>query len=240
MIKVGLLGDSVGRGVVQDNTSGKYVVSKQSFANLCQEKFDILVENFARFGSTVMNGMTSFNRFFDELKTTNYVLMIFGGNDCNFDWDAISENPSLPHKPACPVEEFKQKYTDLIHQVQAQGESPVLLSLPPIAAHKFYHFICRNRNAENILKYLGGNINNINNWHEMYNLAVFHVGAHQGIPVLDITSPFFALRDYESYFCDDGMHPNESGHKLIADTLQKRLENVFNSIDAWKHTIEVK
>ena len=240
MIKVGLLGDSVGRGVVQDTSSGKYVVSKQSFANLCQEKFDILVENFSRFGSTVMNGMTSFNRFCDELKTTNYVLMIFGGNDCNFDWDAVSADPTLSHKPACPVEEFKQKYIDLIHQVQAQGESPVLLSLPPIAANKFYNFICQNRNKENILKYLGGNINNINNWHEMYNLAVFRVGAMLGVPVLDITSPFFALKNYETYFCEDGMHPNEKGHKLIAEALQNRLENAFVSIDAWKRTVEVK
>ena len=54
---------------------------------------------------------------------------------------------------------------------------------------------------------------------ELYNLEVFKVGSDLGADVVDITSAFLQKRNFGHFLCLDGMHPNEKGHQLIADTL---------------------
>ncbi|OLA61120.1 MAG: hypothetical protein BHW37_01125 [Firmicutes bacterium CAG:272_52_7] len=47
------------------------------------------------------------------------------------------------------------------------------------------------------------------------------------IPMIDIRSAFLVKRDYSDYLCEDGIHPNERGHKLIKDTLVDAIKAVL-------------
>ena len=40
-----------------------------------------------------------------------------------------------------------------------------------------------------------------------------------GVPVIDISSVFLEQRHLDDFYCQDGMHPNEAGHALIAETI---------------------
>ena len=53
----------------------------------------------------------------------------------------------------------------------------------------------------------------------MYNLELYRLAASSNVPVIDITTCFLSRRNYSDYLCEDGMHPNEEGHKLISDAI---------------------
>ena len=89
--------------------------------------------------------------------TGSYVVMEFGGNDCDFNWKEISENPDAEHKPNSEIKHFVMMYTELIKEIKDMGKMPVLLSLPPIDAKKYFLKISNGLNAENILKWMNGN-----------------------------------------------------------------------------------
>lgn len=48
---------------------------------------------------------------------------------------------------------------------------------------------------------------------------------------LSTISSFLEKKNYSRYLCDDGIHPNEKGHKLIAEAIKQHIRNkeiVFN------------
>ena len=40
-----------------------------------------------------------------------------------------------------------------------------------------------------------------------------------------ITSKFLETKDYSALLCNDGIHPNEKGHKLIAETIMQYISD---------------
>jgi acyl-CoA thioesterase-1 len=214
-----IFGDSVAKGVVLDSVSKKYVLLKDSFVNLLKAGAQCGVKNYSRFGSTVTKGLESLSKRLDELKNYDYVALEFGGNDCNLNWAQIAANPEGEHKPNTPLGVFEQKYVQMVREVRAAGSCPVILSLPPIDAQRYFAWISRGLNADNILRYLG-DVEHIYRWHEMYNVAVLRVAEQTHAPLVDISSAFLATRNYQKLICDDGIHPNERGHELIARTIE--------------------
>ena len=72
----------------------------------------------------------------------------------------------------------------------------------------------------NVMKWLGGDIGIIYRWHDMYNKALFEISEVTRTDIIDITSAFENYNgDIRSLFCTDGIHPNEEGHRLIANSI---------------------
>ena len=44
------------------------------------------------------------------------------------------------------------------------------------------------------------------------------------LPPIDITSKFLEIKNYSNLLCDDGIHPNEKGHKIIAEAIKEHIE----------------
>jgi lysophospholipase L1-like esterase len=213
-----IFGDSVAKGVVLDSVSKKYVLLKDSFANRLNAGAHFGVKNYSRFGSTVTRGQEMLSKRLGELKNYDYVALEFGGNDCDYDWAKIAAEPDAEHRPNTPVGAFVQKYTQMIREVKAAGSQPVLLSLPPIDARRYFAWVSRGLNARNILHWLG-DVERIYRWHEMYNVAVFRLADDTHTPLIDISSAFLETHGYQKLICDDGIHPNALGHELIARTI---------------------
>ena len=68
-----------------------------------------------------------------------------------------------------------------------------------------------------------GNKHFLTNWHERYNIEVFKLAINKDIPIIDITSKFLGIKNYSNLLCDDGMHPNEKGRKIIAEAIKEHI-----------------
>ena len=215
-----LFGDSVAKGVVFGRIRKKYGGSKDCFADSIESEEHLAVTNYSKFGCTITKGRELLERHANELSSFDFVVFEFGGNDCDFDWHAIAENPEGEHLAKTPLDVFEREYREAIRFTRAHGGEPVLLTLPPIDAHRYFSWFTQGENADNILRWLG-DIDRIYRWHEMYNLAVCRVAMLEHAFLLDVSSRFLERSHYEELLCDDGIHPNEKGHELILDSLRE-------------------
>lgn len=218
-----LFGDSVAKGVIFDSIRRKYRVIKDCFAASMETQEHLRVTNYSKFGCTITKGRELLERHAAELSSYDFVVFEFGGNDCDFDWHAIEENPDGEHLAKTPIAVFEEEYRKAVRFTRENGGTPVLLSLPPIDAHRYFNWFTQGENAENILRWLG-DIDRIYRWHEMYNLAVCRVAMEEHVLLLDISSRFLERSHYEELLCEDGIHPNEKGHELIFASLREAAE----------------
>lgn len=229
--KIFAFGDSVMKGVVtvpETICKGtvKYKVAEDNFVNTCAQRLGVDIENRSRFGSTILNGLDCIERYFNQIENGDIVVLEFGGNDCNFDWKAIAAAPDDEHEPKLTLKQFAEAYNRVLDRLENIGAIPVLLSLPELDSQRFFDHVSAGLNRENILRWLEGDVNNIGHWHEQYNLEVFKLAARRGIKLIDISSIFLRQRRLSDFLCEDGMHPNEAGHQLIADAILRELESM--------------
>ena len=147
-------------------------------------------------------------------------LIEFGGNDCDYDWAQVAQRPLDPHQPKTPLEIFLSQLREMVHLAKQKGMEPVMMTLPPIHAERYFNFFTRGGlNRENILLWLG-DIQFIYRWHERYNAAVIRVAKECGCLLADVREAFLGQRHYEDLLCADGIHPNEKGHILMDGVLE--------------------
>lgn len=226
-----LFGDSVAKGVVFDSIRRKYRVLKDCFAASIETAENLSVTNYSKFGCTITKGREILERHAAELSSYDFTVFEFGGNDCDFDWHAIGEDPHGEHLAKTPLDVFEQEYREAVRFTREHGGNPVLLTLPPIDAHRYFNWFTQGENVENILQWLG-DIDRIYRWHEMYNLAVCRVAMQEGVLLLDISSRFLERSHYEELLCEDGIHPNEKGHELIFESLREAARKAPERADA--------
>ncbi len=214
-----IFGDSIMKGVVFDAIRGRYTFLKNSFANIFGITTGYKVDNYAKFGCTVTTGEKIIDKHAAGLSQYKYTALEFGGNDCDFDWAAISENPDAMHLAKTPIADFETHYSGIIDRVVEAGSKPILFSLPPLDAQRYFAWVSRGLNADNILRWLG-DVEHIYRWHEMYNLVVVKLAAIKRIPLIDIRGAFLESRNCLSLYCEDGIHPNEAGHAFISDVIR--------------------
>lgn len=47
---------------------------------------------------------------------------------------------------------------------------------------------------------------------------------NKDIPIIDITSKILEINNYSNLLCDDRIHPNEKGYKIIAEAIKEHIE----------------
>lgn len=220
--RIAALGDSITKGVVL-NDQNRYSAAEESFLDILSSELDLRVDNYGKFGCTVSHGNNVLERHAADIADSDYTFIEYGGNDCDFDWIKIAQDPHGEHKARTPLEEFTEELSSLVAKIKDLGSVPVLITLPPILSDTYFSFFSRSMSDEqknNIKEWLGGDIGIIARWHESYNRALFQVANQTHTQILDITTPFDTFRgDLTSLYCADGIHPNSRGHKLIAHTI---------------------
>ena len=222
MTKVTALGDSLTKGVILTEAN-KYSLTENSYLDIVSRELDLQISNYGRFGSTIDMGDAMIRRHSDEIASSEYTFIEYGGNDCDFDWMKIADSPMEDYTPKTTLEEFKEKFVRLIDKVRTLGSKPIIISLPPILSTPYFSFFSRLMSEEqkvNVISWLGGSTDIISRWHESYNRALFMIAKETQTPIIDITTPFDTFRgDISSLYCADGIHPNAQGHRMIAATI---------------------
>ena len=217
-------GDSVLKGIVfnNDNSESRYELTDMSFTNICTERLGINLENFARFGNTITHALSEITRRLPAIDGSDYVILKYGGNDSDFPWKTIADNPDRNIRPNTPLDIFYERYREVVRMLKARGKTPVLLSILPLEPDLYLDYVSRDFSQDqkaNVMNWLGGQTKCIINYHEMYNLEIMKLARREGVRLIDITSPFLEKRDLREYMCPDGIHPNEKGHQLIAEAI---------------------
>lgn len=226
MKRVSVFGDSILKGVQYNQKSGRYVVEDNIGFDGIAERAGYSVQNFSKLGCTVTKAWNYLQRMFPKIDA-DLVFMDFGGNDCDFDWKAISDSPLNIHKPNTEYYDFIGTYNNMVDYILAKRRMPVLATLVPIQADEYIEYVVSENNLDrrNINKWLGGDVKRIENYQRVYSDAVKGIASRKDIPYIDIRAAFEANVDTTALMCRDGIHPNDRGQAVIHDCFEAFLED---------------
>ncbi len=220
--KVIVWGDSVAKGVVYDEARGRYVLSPVTAASIAGERLGLEIVNRSRMGATVAEGERMMTADLARGLTADMAIIEYGGNDCDFDWRAVSEAPDAVHDPKTPAPFFEAKLRGMIDTVSRVGIEPVLVTLPPIVSARYFDFISRGLNAAHILHWLGDK-DHIYRYHERYSAMIQRIARDCGCRLLDLRGEFLSLWNSERLFCSDGIHPNTDGQRFMGEAIVRAI-----------------
>lgn len=227
-MKLVALGDSIIKGVLvqSEGERSRYSLAEKSIVECCAERLGGESLNLGKMGCTIEAGERILNRCLDKMSGAQYVLLEYGGNDSDYNWQEIAEAPDKEHFPRTRLEVFEQVYERVINKIKEMGAIPLVLSLPPMDAERYFAFFSQKWEEgfrANVMRWLGGSTNTIMSGHELYNLATMRVAQRTGAQWIDVTSELLKDHNFRAYLCDDGIHPNERGQRMIAEAVLQSL-----------------
>lgn len=218
-----IYGDSIMKGTVITQAM-RYKATICGYLSRLSEKFGLQAESRARFGMTIDKGAEILEKDLAEGMDCRAVLLEFGGNDCDYDWKAISNDPNARHEPKTQLPRFISLYAEMIERLQERGIRPLVMTLPPIDAQRYLDFLCHMGNdKENILRWLG-DVQRIYRTQERYSNAAARVAEAAGATLVDIRAHFLAMEDLSLFMGGDGIHPTVAGYELIYRGFESFIE----------------
>lgn len=227
-MKLVALGDSIIKGVLvqSEGERSRYSLADKSIVECCAEKLGGESLNLGKMGCTIEAGERILDRYLHKMSGAQYVLLEYGGNDSDYNWQEIAEAPEKEHFPRTRLEVFEQVYERVICKIKEMGAIPLVLSLPPMDAERYFAFFSQKWEygfRANVMRWLGGSTNTIMSGHELYNLATMRIAQRTGVQWIDVTSGLLKGHNFRAYLCDDGIHPNERGQRMIAEAVLQSL-----------------
>ena len=203
--KIEVWGDSILRGVVLDPATRRYSRLKEaSCVALSSRALGIPAENHARFGMTSEKGRVVMEREIPAHAEGEAALIGFGGNDIDYDWRAVAADPHAEHLPHTPPKRFCENMRAMVCLARSRGMEPLLMTLPPIDAVRYYEWIGRDiEGKENILVWLG-DVQQIYRSHAAYNRLVVELARQLGCRLVDLRASYGRHPSKRGGTCADG------------------------------------
>ncbi len=206
------------KGIIYDEHKKRYITSTRDCPSVVQEALAINISNKSLFGCTISKAKNMIFSWLDkELNLPQVVVLEFGGNDCDYDWREVSKAPEQDHLPFTPTNYFVDDYESVIFALKNKQIIPVLMSLPPISAKRYFSWITRDKDVspEKLLVFLK-DVQKIYRHQEFYSNMIAPIAEKCKCYYFDLRTKMLCLPDYEDYLCIDGIHPNEKGYSFIS------------------------
>jgi len=214
---IGIFGDSILEGIQINPVNKKYYIDNHIDTEMIMNKFSVKIKNYSSFGCTVTKGSRMLEKKLEKILDCDTVIMDYGGNDCDYNWKAISENPEGIHVPNTPLDIFHDTYCQLIDILKSKGIMPILTTLPPLEPQRFFNWFCKDLNQENIMKWLH-DVKTIYFHQESYSREIEKIALEKEVPLVDLRSAFMQSGQVGQLLCEDGTHPNTFGQKIITNS----------------------
>ena len=158
-----------------------------------------------RNGETTREGLKRLEA--DVLKKNGYshAILLFGNNDCKL----IGVNKAL-----IDLKEYRDNLSEMIHRIKLSGKIPLISNLQPIDSEGFY------KAYPEIKKFIAMK-DTPYQWHKKYSDICAEIAKSERIQLLNVRSRLEERK--EEVLASDGLHPNDLGHKIIAETIFKTL-----------------
>ncbi|MDR0646036.1 MAG: SGNH/GDSL hydrolase family protein [Elusimicrobiota bacterium] len=213
---ISVLGDSILKGVIIDELSGKYKFLKESAASLFSKTNNVKVINHSKFGCTTEKALRNLPAVLEKAVSSDIILLELGGNDCDFNWEEVCKNPAAEHKPHVMFEDFKRNIALIIEKILDAKKRPVIMTLPPIDSEKYFNWItgnCREK-AKRLLSFMGEK-SLIYRHQELYASALEKMAFKYNLYIVNVREALLSIPMYSGYLCLDGIHLNEKGQNFI-------------------------
>lgn len=226
---VTIFGDSIPKGVISENGNLKKI--EQNTPYILSQHFGFELNNLSLYGQTISHLeekelVAKFLETTDNQKN-NVVVFSLGGNDSDFDWKDVARSPEQNHTPKTPLDKFEKLLTKYVKLMQKNDIEVYLTTITPVDSKKYFdNVICKIADGKNILKYFDEDISIIQRHQECYNNAIIGIAQRCNAKLIDIRTPLLLDKNFLSKMCDDGVHPNQSGHKFMAQEIIKQIESV--------------
>ena len=214
--RIEVFGDSILKGIQINPANRRYYTDNHIDIDAIGRAHELVIHNNSRFGCTITKGLESLQKSLASGLKCTAVVMNYGGNDCDFNWKAISENPGGEHRPNTPIDLFAETYRKIIELLRSNNILPVLANLPPLEPQRFFDWFCAGLDKTGVMGWLGG-INTIYRFQESYSRMVETIAREEGTPLVDIRGAFLKCRRIGHLLCEDGTHPNTEGQRVITD-----------------------
>ena len=212
-----IYGDSLLKATMPDADMRYHFHLPEVMAQYPSDRLEVV--NRAKMGATVTKGLALVEHDVQRGMDARWALVAYGGNDSDFDWEAVAAAPEQDHLPRTTLPEFTEKLHCAVTALKSAGVQPVLMSLPPIDPRRYLRFICRNgldRNA--IMRWLGDE-DMIYRHQELYSDTVTELAYANGVPLIHVRQAFLADHHMNDLLSADGIHLTMDGYGKLFDTL---------------------
>ena len=225
--KIEVFGDSILKGIQLNPFNKRYCVDNNIDIDMLSSTYSLDITNRSKYGCTVKKGLSMLNKYLGSKPDCSAILMNYGGNDCDYNWKAISENPEANHEPNTPIKDFISIYTGMIEQIYKKGIQPVITNLPPIEPQRFFDWFFKGLNKDRISNWLNG-VNRIYRFQEYYSHTIEEIARTTGTLLVDLRGAFLKEEQIGALLCMDGVHPNTEGQKLITSEFARFCNTALN------------
>ena len=219
MKKLLIFGDSIIKGVTYNGQS-YHLCQQHDFDTLAAQ--GVTVENNAKMGATIADGLKQLSRKLKPCADDTTVLFCFGGNDCDYNWKSICEGRcDYEHRHRVAPQDFKKNYEDMIHLLQEKGAAVTAVIAPPIAIEVYLSHLLKSGVDKDIMSEYVNSVQQMQDEYAGYGDIMRDTAKENGCEILSLRESFLALGDMKAYYSKDGMHPNEAGYALIRGDFEK-------------------
>lgn len=226
-MKIICFGDSLTRGV--SFVKGRVRIIKDNYPAFLEKLFsvndpaDTIVLNKGVFNDNSDLLMKRLEK--DVLsEEPNYVLLNVGGNDCNFKWQEVAENPESDHDPIVPINRYIENIGQMVTKMKQSNITPILLTLPPLDPVRYYKFIA-DRYGTTISHWISS-CGGIEHWHSLYNLQLNKLIEQLNLPSIDVRTALKKAGNITDFISDDGIHLNSEGYKKMSDVIFEEMHRL--------------
>ena len=239
MKKVAVWGDSILKGAVTGlNPDHLFDIIEDNSLALAEKSLGFELYNDSVFGSIITKSQRRMNRFFEKGEKCDIAIIESGGNDSDYDWISMCNNPVEISSPRVPLSDFMRIIDEMVQTARTNGAVPVLMTMPRLVADRWFTHITRGLDENIIRKFLGGESGNVESDtraaidrlsvnHEIYNLNIIEYANANNVFLVDMRKSLLETRDYRALMCLDGIHPNTEGYKFMATVWGKELPKVL-------------
>lgn len=219
-------GDSILKGIKSSEDLKEISVIEDNALELVSKQLGVDIINKSIYGAPITKIRQTQIKNLNKNLSSDICLIESATNDSDYDWEKVSENPNENHLQKVSLTDFKNTLQEMVNDAIKNHITPVLVTSTPLITQWWFDYICIDKNKNNILSFIKNNPNVLFENQEKYSNTLKEFALQNNIQLIDLRTEFLKAPDITQLICKDGIHPNEKGHKFIAQILSDELKKI--------------